>query len=217
MACGLALGLRPWPDERPEQIAAVLRAWQGPEPRLVVLDNLEEAGLARAWLPRLGGGVRLLVTARRTRWPADLALTVHPLGVLARPESLALLRGLAPRLAALADTDLDPLAARLGDLALAVDLAGRYLADRPGLPVAGYLAELAEAGALAHSAFVDWTPDADSPTGHHTSMAATFLVSWRQLGGEEAAERLAARLFPGRGLLCAQPPSSAGGVLCTGG
>ena len=98
-----------------------------------MLDNLEETGLARAWLPRLGGGVRILVTARRSRWPADLGLTVHPLGVLARAESLALLRGLAPRLAGLADAGLDPLAARLGDLALAVDLAGRYLADRPGL------------------------------------------------------------------------------------
>jgi hypothetical protein len=29
--CGLALGLQPWPEKQPEQVAAVLRAWAGPE------------------------------------------------------------------------------------------------------------------------------------------------------------------------------------------
>ena len=193
--CGLAMGLQPWPDKQPEQIAAVLRAWQGPEQRLVVLDNLEEATLARTWLPQLGGGVRPLVTARRTRWPADLGLTEHWLGVLAREESLALMRRLAPRLAGVPDDALGQVAERLGDLPLAVDLASRYLADRPALAPAGYLAELERAGALVHTAFVDWTAEEDLPTTHETNMATTFLLSWRQLGSEDAADRLAARLF----------------------
>ncbi len=193
-ACGVALGLRPWPEKRPEQVAAVVRAWQGPAARLVVLDNLEEIGLARAWLAQLGGGTRVLATARREVWPADLGLAQAVLGALPRGESAALLRGLAPRLAQAADGELDALAARLGDLPLALDLAGRYLGARPGLGVEAYLAELAAAGALAHTAFVDWTAGEESPTGHLTSLATTFLVSWARLAGDAAPQGWAARL-----------------------
>ena len=203
--CGLSMGLQPWPDKRPEQIAAVLRAWQSGELRLVMLDNLEDLDLARAWLPQLGG-VRLLITARRRQWPADLAIAEHPLDVLARAESLALLRQLAPRLVKQPDGELDPVANALGDLPLAVDLAGRYLADRPGLSLAGYQEELAQAGISAHTSFVDWTEGGDSPTGHATSLAATFLVSWGRLKPDAAVDALAAKLFRAAAWCAASAP-----------
>ena len=79
--CGLTLGLQPWPDKRPEQIAAVLghgrarrsgwscwTTWR----RRPWPDLAPPAGRRRA---------RPLVTARRSRWPADLGLTKYPLGV----------------------------------------------------------------------------------------------------------------------------------------
>ncbi len=203
--CGLSMGLQPWPDKRPEQIAAVLRAWQSGELRLVVLDNLEDLDLARAWLPQLGG-VRVLITARRRQWPADLAIAEHPLDVLARAESLALLRHLAPRLVRQPDGELDPVANALGDLPLAVDLAGRYLADRPRLSMAGYQEELAKAGVLAHTSFVDWTEGGDFPTGHATSLAATFLVSWGRLKPDAAVDALAAKLFRAAAWCAANAP-----------
>ncbi|MDX9832926.1 MAG: hypothetical protein RBU35_21835, partial [Anaerolineae bacterium] len=45
-ACGERMGLRPWPAEQPEQVAATLAAWRDGGPRLVVLDNLEDVGAA---------------------------------------------------------------------------------------------------------------------------------------------------------------------------
>ena len=96
-ACGLKMGLNPWPQETAEQVEHTLAAWQGRGPRLVVLDNLEDEKLLNAWLPRLGG-LRILLTSRRAEWPSSLGLRGHPLGVLPRAESLLLLRRLAPRL-----------------------------------------------------------------------------------------------------------------------
>ena len=200
-ACGAAMRLPGWPEKQPEQVALTLHAWQEQPLRLVVLDNLEEPQALRAWLPHLECA-RLLVTSRQERWPGGL---LHALGVetLPRPESLALLRALAPHLKAAPDAALDALAERLGDLPLALDLAGRYLDDRPGLSAGDYLKELeAAGGALAHPSQQDWSEH--SPTRHLTSLHATFQLSWQRLApaltpgpaprrGEGSAGELAAR------------------------
>jgi len=157
-----------------------------------VLDNLEDPALLQEWLPRLGG-VRTLITARLEEWPADLGVTVHRVGLLPRGESLALLRGLAPRLRAAPDAELDPLAAKLGDLPLALDLAGRYLADEETLTPAAYLAELAGQNLLAHESLRDWTEH--NPTRHATSLVETYLASWRRLAAEPRGGELAGCLF----------------------
>ena len=83
-----------------------------------------------------------------------------------------------------------PLADLLGDLPLALDLAGRFLEDRSDLSIEGYLAELKKAGsALEHTSLKDWVRH--HPTGHTTSLAATFMLSWQQLAeGDESARRL---------------------------
>ena len=148
----------------------------------------------------------MLITARRRQWPADLGIAEHPLDVLARSESLALLRHLAPRLVRQPDGELDPVANALGDLPLAIDLAGRYLADRPR-PVAGRLPGGAGAGR-------DFSPHIlrrldrgrQLPTGHATSLAATFLVSWGRLKPDDAVDALAAKLFRAAAWCAASAP-----------
>jgi hypothetical protein len=64
-----------FPQKLPDQLAWTLAAWQQGSSRLLILDNLEDVGAARAWLGRLcGGPLRVLLTARRTDWPGDMAL-----------------------------------------------------------------------------------------------------------------------------------------------
>jgi hypothetical protein len=76
-ACGLAMGISPWPRSLPEQASATLQAWnltaQRGERHLVVLDGVEEPGLLREWLPRLSS-VQVLVTSKRSVWPRELGL-----------------------------------------------------------------------------------------------------------------------------------------------
>ncbi len=192
-ACGLAMGVTPWPEKLQEQANATLRLWQSGGRRLVVLDNANNEQIVQEWLPRLGS-LRLLLTSRQEDWPEDLGLTVHRLGCLKRPESLALLRRIAPRLGRLPDASLEPLAERLGDLPLALDLAARYLKDVDDLSPEDYLIELqqAEAG-LLHDSLQDWSEH--SPTRHATSLEATFRISWQQLQGDADLDVQARRIF----------------------
>ncbi len=108
---------------------------------------------------------------------------------LTRIQSIELLRKLAPRLQKVADDELGELANHLGDLPLALDLAGRYLEERTELSIEGYLEELEEAGnALEHTSLKDWVEH--NPTNHSTSLAATFALSWDQLGEADELARL---------------------------
>ena len=191
-ACGARMGLKPWPEGVPEQAERTLAEWEQSRRRLVVLDNLEEPDALRQWLPRFAC-VKLLITTRRAHWSPELGLDLHAIDVLPRPEGRALLRRLAARLASAPDADLDALLDLLGDLPQAVDLAGRYLAERSRLPVKKYLEELdGQANLLEHSAFaegMDATP----------SLAATFHLSWQRLGGESRLHSLARRVFQSAG------------------
>ncbi|MCU0494597.1 MAG: hypothetical protein MUD01_23675, partial [Chloroflexaceae bacterium] len=181
-----------------EQVGLVLARWGGGLPYLLIFDNCEEPELLRRYRP--GGASRVLLTSRNAGWPGHLGVQRHPLGVLARAESLALLRQHRP---SLNEAEADELARELGDLPLALYLAGRFLAG-PGntLSVARYLAELdsprlferlplrAEDGAL--------------PTGHSRDVARTFALSYEQLNTANDSDGLAlgllaraAQLVPG--------------------
>jgi tetratricopeptide (TPR) repeat protein len=188
---GRAMDIPYWPDKLPEQVHATLRAWQEDNGRrLIVLDNAEDLEVLQTWLPKLRPA-GLLITSRRENWPADMELKVLRLEVLSRSQSIDLMRKLAPRLKGESDEPLDNLADYLGDLPLALDLAGRYLADRSDLSVEGYLAELQEARSLLeHPSLRDWAEH--SPTKHTTNVAATFTLSWQQLSKKD---ELAKRLF----------------------
>ncbi|HEX5760891.1 MAG TPA: tetratricopeptide repeat protein [Thermoanaerobaculia bacterium] len=205
-ACGGAGALDLRPDfaslKQDDQVLLVAAAWQGPLPRLLIFDNCEDPELLARWRPP-SGGARVLVTSRRAAWDPALGVAALPLDALPRPESVALLRRLRPDVSA-DDPDLDGIAAELGDLPLALHLAGSFLAtyrfSEAGSPAA-LLAELRRPGLLDHSSLQGLGAGL-SPTGHEQHVARTFTLSYRCLGdpretlGIQALAR-AARFAPG--------------------
>lgn len=125
-----------------EQVDMVMRAFRDPTPRLLIFDNCEDETLLAQWRPA-SGGCRILVTSRRCNWDATLGVQLLKLRPFERGESIALLQhylsqgGVDFRL-------LEQIAATLGDLPLALHLAGRYLADaHQPADVAAFLAAVA--------------------------------------------------------------------------
>jgi len=197
---GAAMNVRPWPDELPEQVRRTLDRWRADGPRLLILDNLEDPVAAREVLRRLHHqALRLLITARRRDWPDDLRLRPVPLDEFTPEESRAFLRAFLDKTRA-PNADLDALAARLGHLPLALDLAGRYLKRQPFLTVAAYLDRLQDV--FAHRSMSGtWRPQLGSATQHDLSLWATFDLSWQQVENEDAR-----RLFLACGFLAANTP-----------
>ncbi|NNJ10044.1 tetratricopeptide repeat protein [Chloroflexales bacterium ZM16-3] len=220
-ACGRAenLALHPDFDSLPfdRQVRLVRAAWREPLPRLLVFDNCEDEALLAEWRPPTGG-CRVLVTSRRARWSPALVSQVLRLHALERAESLALLRAYCANLpdaesvfaspAALAD--LDAIAAELGDLPLALHMAGSYMAHRYlSLSPASYLDELRGAQDQAHTHSSLQGGDF-SPTRHDQHIARAFALSYRRLRPEVPTDLLALRLLaraacfaPGETLPCA--------------
>ena len=196
-SCGgaAALDLRPDFGNLPlgDQVALVSAAWQGPLPRLLVFDNCEDEALLAQWRPPTGSS-RVLVTSRRAEWSKGLGVRALPLGVLARQESVALLREHRPELGA-DDPDLAAIAAELGDLPLALHLAGsfleRYRHAELGAPAA-YLARLRRPDLLEHRSLTEGDL---SPTAHDQHVARTFALSHDRLDPADAIDAAA------RGLL----------------
>ena len=204
-ACGTEMELQPWPETLPEQAQATLEAWERGGTRLVVLDNVEESQVVQEWLPKMHN-CTILITSRQHDWPPDLGLSLLPLDSLPRADSLVLLRKLARRLERSSNAELEPIAERLGDLPLALDLAGRYLYDRRILSTSGFLEELEKTGsALEHSALKDWTEH--NPTQHETNLAATFTLSWERLEGSGTPDVCTSqRLFCASGYCASNTP-----------
>jgi hypothetical protein len=191
--CGgpTALNLHPDFENLPlnGQVGMVASAWHSDLPRLLVFDNCEDEALLVAWAPR-SGGCRVLVTGRRGTWSADLGLRVVPLGVLARQESVALLHKHRPD-RALDDPELAAIAAELGDLPLALHLAGSFLKTYRHAPQGqpeAYLAAVRRPDVLAHKSL---TLGGRSPTGHEQHVARTFALSYEGLDGEEDVDAAA--------------------------
>jgi tetratricopeptide (TPR) repeat protein len=184
------------------RIAAVRKAWNAPTRRLLVFDNLEDPGLLSTWRPA-GGGTRVLLTSRRGVWSAHGGVQRVPLQALERGASVPLL--LAPRAQAVGTTvaalltDVDTaLAAEavcvaVGDLPLALALAGAYLERNPSVSVARYRARL-DAHALSHPS-LDAELDEALPTQHATSVAATIALSYDQLDPAQATDAQARSLL----------------------
>ena len=110
----------------------------------------------------------MLVTSRRADWGPALDIPILALDVLRRTESLALLREHQP------DADsalLDEIAHELGDLPLALHLAGSYLARyRHTTDAASYLASLRQTSPLRHQSLRGGVL---SPTEHDPHVALT--------------------------------------------
>ena len=163
----------------PQQLAIVQREWAKPIPRLIIMDNAEEAEIVKQWRPA-SGGCRLLVTARRATWPPSLTPNLIHLPPLDRPDSLKLLAQGSEAFAN--DSAANAIADSLGDLPLALHCAGAYMAHY-GQPPADYLAELkAKASTLQHESLGDWLAQHESlPTGHTPNAIATFELSYQAL------------------------------------
>jgi len=144
---------------------------------LLVFDNAETPADVRPWLP--GGAGHVLITSRARGW-AEIAAPVE-VDVLARAESVAILAG---RVSGLGADDAGRLAARLGDLPLAIAQAAGFMAET-GMPAAQYLDLLAtQAGTL-----LDQAPPGSA---YPRSLAAvTRLAAGRLDRDDPAAAQLA--------------------------
>ena len=220
--CGLSMGLWTLPQEKElsldERVKLTRRAWAGPELRLVVFDNCDGApesdngqpprdarDLLEAWRPD-PGGARLLVTSRSADWPAGVAALAVP--ALPRAESRALLREYLeaadpPRRES--DAALDAVAAELGDLPLALTLAGSYLAAYPDTAVAAYLAELRAPGLLDHAS-LRGKGRPEAWTKHDLDVERTFRVSLDRLQPDDTTDAAAVRLLAGAACLVPGEP-----------
>lgn len=180
-SCGREMDIKHFPDTTLEQVTTTVREWQKQSMRLLVFDNLEDPKLVTKWLPKLNG-LHILITTRRQQWSPDFGLSILPLGTLQRSESLTMFRKLAPRLIETSDEDVNLLAEKLGDLPLAIDLAGRYLHIHPTLTPISYIQSLDEI--LEHESMQSkWFEELgiSSPTSHDLSLLGTFKLSWEKL------------------------------------
>ncbi|MCP4515114.1 MAG: hypothetical protein GY824_07805, partial [Delftia sp.] len=131
----------------PDQVRLVRAAWREPLPRLLVFDNCEDEALLTEWRPTTGG-CRVLVTSRRGKWSRGIGVQALALDVLERDESIALLRGHRPNLD---QAQADAIADELGDLPLALHLAGSFLESyQHAITPKAYLAQLRDAALLGH-------------------------------------------------------------------
>jgi tetratricopeptide (TPR) repeat protein len=194
---GRGLGLHPDYDNLPleRQVQMVEEAWESPLPRLLVFDNCEDPALLDRWRPRHGGS-RVLVTSRRSQWDPALGVQALALGTLKRPASIQLLRGFWDDLVA-DDPVLDEIAEELGDLPLALHLAGSFLARYRHAPFgqpAAYLKELRRGNLLDHPSLQGKGSEI-SPTGHERHVARTFALGYERLDPDDPVDALARGLI----------------------
>jgi tetratricopeptide (TPR) repeat protein len=218
--CGGPRHIGLWTHENAPDIATqvdrVLSIFAGPEPRLLVFDNCEDEKLLAEWRPKTGGS-RVLVTSRRSTFSAHLGVRTLPLGVLSRADSLALLRALAHE-QPFEDADepaLDAICAELGDLPLALHLAGSFLARyRSVVTPATYLAQLRSPALLDHPSLKGHGAES-SPTGHVLHVGKTFALSWERLDREHTVDALARDLLQRAACLAPGEPIPEGLLLAT--
>ena len=194
--CTIALGQELRLDVRTlpvdEQVHLVLSSWQNPLPRLLVFDTCEEERLLARWRLR-NGGCRMLITSRRGVWHPDLGVSVVPLDVLPREKSVELLGTYRSDLSV---RDRELIAQELGDLPLALSVAGSYLhtyqESRLGVPKQ-YLLALRQVNPLEHSSLQQ--ESSTYTTGHTEHVARTFALSYEQLNPSETIDATALQLL----------------------
>jgi len=179
-----------------EQLGHVKRKWERAIPRLLIFDNVDDSNVVNEWRP-VTGGCRVLITSRRTDWPSGLGIEEVRLSTLPREKAIELLCKGRPE--ALEDEEeskaANAICKTLGDLPLAVALAGAYLeAYRHDVTLPQYLEELQAQPVLENPTLVDFVQD-PSPTDHVQSVAATFETSYRRLDPGDATDLLAMKLF----------------------
>ena len=192
-SCGGAGGMEVRPDfdrlSLEDQVGTVMAAWQNELPRLLIFDNCEDEMLLKRWRPPMGG-CRVLVTSRRERWDPVLGVRTLALNVLDRHDGIALLcryrsdlSGENPALSAIAE--------ELGDLPLALQLAGHHLYYFDVEP-REYLAQLRNLDPLQHPSMQE---GGISLTDHVQDVVRTFALSYERLSGTDPTDALAVKLL----------------------
>ena len=189
-ACGgpSGLAIRGWQANDVSGGAQLVHeAWRDDTPRLLIFDNLDDPALLREWQPTIGG-CRVLITSHRDTWPPFTSVHPFRLRELQRPAARQLL--CAPRAATTgqsldrltSDPAADAICDAVGDLPLALALAGAYLAIYQDKGLSDYQAQLAAAAILQHQSM---SARADMnvvlPTRHAPSVAATIALSYQPL------------------------------------
>ncbi|MCB8966156.1 MAG: hypothetical protein H6660_04600 [Ardenticatenaceae bacterium] len=172
---------------------------------LLILDNLPDPAalheaVSRDWIPAELPGSLLFTTRRRTVHGCQaIELTVLP-----EPAALALLLRHPHRRPAQEPTHPDHQTAReicalLGRLPLALEIAGAHLGKQDRIPMAQYLAELRQRGAIG---VLDDERLPVTPAVHERGIAAVLQSQWESLEHDEALLLLrAATLFPEAALI----------------
>jgi tetratricopeptide (TPR) repeat protein len=196
-ACGRSLNLHSSFDALTleQQVRLVEEAWQSPLPRLLVFDNCEDEELLQRWRPRFGGS-RVLVTSRRQEWDPTLGVKTVPLTTLPRPASIELLRRFRPDVPE-TEPALDDIANALGDLPLALHLAGSFLQTYRASPFGqprAYVESLLQMDLLAHPS-LQGRGAKISPTGHEDHVGRTFALSFERLNLDDETDALAIDLL----------------------
>jgi len=179
-ACGGADGLSLTPKfdklGQDDQIRLVQQVWQQPMPRLLIFDNCEDKALLEKWWPKTGG-CRVIVTSRQTRWSRARTITNLILEALPASEGVLLIQKYVPELVG---DEAYAIAAELGNLPLALHLAGSFLERYRGVVTpAKYFAQLNEHG-LKHPSLTGRGVQY-SPTDHELNIARTIALSYEQL------------------------------------
>jgi hypothetical protein len=169
--------------------------------------------LAR-WRPA-SGAARILLTSRRGRWDPALGVRLIPVAEFGRGDSVRLLRRYRSDIPD--GSDVDAIAAELGDLPLALHLAGSFLAtyrhSRLGRP-AGYLEQLRSAGILEHPSLMG-EGSTHSPTGHELDVVKSISVSLVQLDAQQPIDQEAIRVLATASSLAPHTPIPRAFVLWT--
>lgn len=132
---------------------------------LIIFDNAMDPTALREFIP--DGPGHILLTSRDQAWQREADQV--EVNVFSRAESIAFLRR---RIPSIVEPDADRLADRLGDLPLAVEQAGAWLAAT-GMAVPSYL-ELLNTRMLE-------VLEENPPPGYRQTVAATWLVSLEKL------------------------------------
>src|SRR5579859_2697735 len=171
------LGVRPLDSttETAEAVREALRLGRPYDRWLLIFDNADEPGEVEDFFP--GGPGHVIVTSRNPAW-SQVAEQVA-IDVFSRTESLDYLRR---RVESLSGEDAALVAEALGDLPLAIEQAGAWLAAT-GMPAAEYVEQLQDQFAA--------TMELAQPINYPTSVAVTYRLSFDRLkDSSPAAARL---------------------------
>lgn len=175
------------------QIKLVKKAWFQAIPRLLIFDNCESEALLEKWRPR-SGCCYIIITSRRGKWSPTSGVTQIPLRVLSRAESVQLLQWFR---ADLREDEANAIAATVGDLPLALYMAGSYLHTyQHDITPAAYLTELSsgrDQDILAHPSFQ--SVSSFSSTQHSLTVAHALAISYEKLDSQSERDALARQLL----------------------